>query len=546
LTGLGFVIVAIQLLILYQLSRHTTVVDVSSDLKAAPLLDSVQQKQQSHFMKNGIHEKHPIRESRPAETRKPDGTFNGIHVYYTKDATEDSTVSCVGENYQDNAYMYRSCHFTHFCFDTESKDYVLFQSPQEEEWTRLAGSDSFIGTSTTMANMTVALGGLNPKWTQQVFRKLEWFPTVLSASALSEGYYELPSHYVWVPFHSFAGFNAGHIICTCITSSLWCPDVSCTTLVTFFAVVSPFSHSQNSFHFVGDDFLPIYTLLEMFGMLEEAGMEPLLTRFVMKDGPLWATCDWNDRNKEKCAHLFRKFLPAFGVDPDAFSTTEDFVFKPKTDGKSKYVCAKHGAAGLAMLTDHGVKAHGWEPTDYESTHNMGRGPVLYAFRNFMLQNLQISTQPLNSREAPYKVVFSKFSTQSGKRRAGFEKQLEAVENEFSSDMINATGEVMQTLSLKDQAQMASQAAVWVTSCGGGAVTATFLPRGATAIIYYDPKGSIVRNKPTHNPARLDWDLLNHMSYVRVHWLPTTGMDTPEGLKVLTELIRSELHMIEHQ
>lgn len=300
-------------------------------------------------------------------------------------------------------------------------------------------------------------------------------------------------------------------------------------------------------HSVGDDFLPIYTLLEMFGMLTEAGLQPLLTRYVLKDDPLWATCDLRDANKEKCAHLFQKFLPAMGVDPESFSTTEDFSFKPNDKkARSKYVCAKHGAAGLAMLTDHGIKAHGWEPNDYTITHNMGRGPVLYAFRNFMLQNLQIPTQPLRSQLAPHNIVFSKFSSQSGKRRTGFNKQLEAVQNEFSLDQVNATGQVMQTLSLKDQAKLASEAAVWVTSCGGGAVTATFLPRGATVIIYYDATGAVVRNRHVNTPARLDWDLFNHMSYLRVHWLPTEDMNSPESIKVLTEMIRSELHVIEHQ
>ena len=299
-------------------------------------------------------------------------------------------------------------------------------------------------------------------------------------------------------------------------------------------------------HLIGDDFLPIYTLLSMFGLLEESNLQPLLTRFVLKDEPLWATCDVRDNNKEKCSRLFQKFLPAMGIDPTSFSTNEDFVFQQRGKQTSKYVCARHGAAGLAMLTDHGIKAHGWEPTDYKSTHNMGRGPVLYAFRNFMLQNMQIPIQPLSAQQPPYNVVFSKYSSESARRRSGFKEQLLAVQKEFSSSEINATGEVMQSLSLSEQVEMASKAAVWVTSCGGGAVTATWLPRGATVIIYYDSEGSIVRNRRTHSPARLDWDLFNHMSYLRVHWLPTKDMDSPEKLNVLTQLIRSELHIIKHQ
>lgn len=164
----------------------------------------------------------------------------------------------------------------------------------------------------------------------------------------------------------------------------------------------------------------------------------------------------------------------------------------------------------------------------------------------MLQNLNIPIQPLYYQQAPYNVVFSKFSSQSGKRRAGFQSQQKAVEAQFSSDEIIVTGQEMKTLSLVDQVKLASEAAVWVTSCGGGAVTATFLPRGASVIIYYDPQGSIVRNRHTNTPARLDWDLFNHMSHLRVHWLPSTDMNSQASLEVLVELIRSELRVIRAQ
>jgi hypothetical protein len=207
--------VAIQLLILFQLSRHTTVVDVS-----AGAVHHLRQPRESTFKSNttrGKTQQQQVAKRRQSQhdKRTPDGTFNGLPIYFTTDGSIDSTASCVGENYQDNAYMYRSCFFTHFCFDTVKKDYVLFQSPQEQEWQQYVSKDVDIGTSITMSNITVALGGLNPKWMERAFRKLEWFPEViLDSSALKEeGYYQLPSDFVWVPFHSFAGFNAGHIIC---------------------------------------------------------------------------------------------------------------------------------------------------------------------------------------------------------------------------------------------------------------------------------------------------------------------------------------------
>lgn len=138
--------------------------------------------------------------------RIPDGTFNGINIYY-KEETTDSTVSCVGENYQTDAWMFRSCQFRHLCFDIEEQEFVLFQSPEERQWMQHPRDDTLIGSSSHM-NVTLALGGLNPKWTKQAWPKLEWFPKVIP-HILTEGYYELSPHISWVPFHSFAGFNAG-------------------------------------------------------------------------------------------------------------------------------------------------------------------------------------------------------------------------------------------------------------------------------------------------------------------------------------------------
>ena len=54
--------------------------------------------------------------------------------------------------------------------------------------------------------------------------------------------------------------------------------------------------------------------------------------------------------------------------------------------------------------------------------------------------------------------------------------------------------------------------------GGGAVTAMFASRGASVFVYYSETDGQRDNRHTNEPARLDWDLLNAMSYLRVHWL----------------------------
>lgn len=508
LSFFGIVIVSLQLVVVYQLSKHATIVDQTSSINLlnygrSDCRQSVENTAKNTTVRNDMT--HAANNKNIPLSLPADGSFNGIPLFFKHDKTSYSSVACVGENYQPDSFLYRSCHFRHFCLDVEQQDFVIIQTPQERAWlTRHVHRNNSLIGSAIDTNVSLTLGGLNPKWGERDFAKLKWFPRVLEEPL--EGYYALPEDYVWVPYHSMAGFNAGHLV--------W------------------------------DDFLPIYTLLTMFGLLDggDFHLQPLLTRVVLKTSPLWATCDFNDDMKQRCTKIMPKFLPLMGVNTSTFSTTVDFIFTTTTSSKpkSKYVCARHGAAGIGTLTDHARKAHGWEPRDYQTTHNIGRGASLYKFRNFMLRNLGIDTSPLSSKARPFHIVFSVSSSESGARNLSFQRQIQAVENGFSRNETHVHAHVLKTLSLEDQVSLASKAAIYVTSAGGGAVTATFLPRGATLIIYYQGDGSRVKNIRTYQPARLDWDLFNHLSYIRVHWLPAKKMDSPDSLEIFTQLIRNEL------
>ena len=75
------------------------------------------------------------------------------------------------------------------------------------------------------------------------------------------------------------------------------------------------------------------------------------------------------------------------------------------------------------------------------------------------------------------------------------------------------------------------------------MTATFLPKGATLILYYDDDGGFDFAHDlnfTGDPAILDWDLFNNMAHLRVHWLPLGTMNTKAGYVTLAYLIRHEL------
>jgi len=455
----------------------------------------------------------------------PDGTFNGVPVWLRRKANFRSKVHCVGENYRDDAWRYRSCRFQYLCFNTTSKNYQIYQSHNERLLSVYLAQRKHMHSSTTMlrfgANNTnaVSIGGINQKWNEDGIERLKWFPRVVHVPNYTDEipFYELPPDTVMIPFHSFNGANPGHLV--------W------------------------------DDFLPIYTLLQMF-QLEDR--ELLLLRYVLQDGErgLWASCDLRPEKTEECRAIMSKFMPLMvggGGESSSnsnnnrarakFTSTQDFEFQTSSGQPpvSDLVCSKSAAAGIGALTDHGaIKSHGWEVDDYKLTHNHGRGGALYYFRNFMVSNLGLATETKLS--TPHRIVFSQKSSDIFIRSLDFAREIKLTKESFPLEQVE--NYTFSKLSIQEQVEIASQTSIYVSLCGGGAVTAMFLPRGSSVILYYGEDSGTSNNKLTGTPALLDWDLFNSMSHLRVHWLPRNSMGKGVDEKALILLIQQELSIMQ--
>lgn len=487
--------------------------------------------QQTSRKRRRDEQKHNQQQQRQKKTdyfkqmKDADGLFNGYPIKLKTEKGVHTLPHCVGENYQEGiAWQHRSCRFgNYFCFDTTTQDYVVFQSPEEERlYTHLEArpfvdvSQSYMKRSHDHSN-TVSLGGINLKWTDKPegIPRLEWFPEIRTLPPDKElTYYELPKDVVMIPFHSLNGKNPGHLV--------W------------------------------DDFLPIYTLLTMFQLEEKSNL--LMMRYVLKDRGLWASCDFTDENREACKHMHRKFLPLMmGLKPiHDMTTNKDFDFQifgkkggeadkkaPGAKPKSSLICANEGLAGMGALTDHGTsKMHGWEEDDYKITHNHGRGGQLYAFRNYMVSNLGLPIE--YEQTAPFRIVFSEKSSDMPSRYIDFSTHIDILRRTFNPALVSVESYVMKDLSLSEQVEIAGQTSIFITGCGGGAVSAMFLPKGSSVFLYYLEDGGLKYGRQNNKPARLDWDLFNNLGYLKVHWLPKTTMLTEVDLRALVILVQHEL------
>lgn len=502
----------------------------------------------------------------------PDGMFNGYPIYYQSTTTTQtmmlSQIHCIGETngepyhwkrkkeYLDMNWATRSCQFHFLCVDLDTHEFVLrLPMPNNEHHQQHHHPDHTIfpphweTQQTLFTNQSsqghpfgVSIGGLNTKWTHSAFPRLKWFPRIDYVSDVVSdkdkdghnhtfNFYALPANVTLIPFHSLAAFNPGHLV--------W------------------------------DDFLPMFTLMQIFLGTKQVEndndnndtADPLFIRYQLPgDEGLWAGCDWRPNKQQECDTMLRKFGPMMVRNKHAIPITTQHNWNItffRNNGnhqkrESNLVCAKQGLAGLGALTDHGVnKGHGWEARDYETSYNQGRGGQLWRFRNFLLSHLNVpgatTTEPPSG--PPYRIVFSERSSSLGHRSLSFGPYVKALKEAAADDLddIEILQVQMKMHSLTEQAEMVSRAAVYVTGCGGGAVTATFLPRGASLVVFYSQFGGVQNNKHSGLPARLDWDYFNNMAYARVHWitqlLPSKRETHDEEIRLFVELVRHELEII---
>ncbi|KAG7343206.1 DUF563 domain containing protein [Nitzschia inconspicua] len=455
--------------------------------------------------------------------RNPDAFFNNVPVFLQTDNNFHSNIHCVGSTpFEETSWIHRSCHYTHLCLDPTSHEFFVVQSSSSQQLQQQRPKGVMLSTDllerndradvihpVNITSPAVALGGINPRWNgtnfNQGVHKVRWAPKI--RHDLPSSYYLLDDNVVLLPFHSFAGHNVGHL--------LW------------------------------DDFLPIFTLLQIFGFMDEKSMAYQI--LLLRDDTLpvlYASCEIRRNKHAGCHDNFVKFLPVMGVDPKTFSTLTELQLD---DGRGHSlvqpnvpICAKHAAAGIGLLTDHGWSDHGWEPAPTDTVHNLGRGPQLFQFRNFMLQNMGLDIQPA-LQQSQFHILLNAHSSRDRERDKTMQEQLQALTAAFPTAKVSLVE--LKKYSLLDQLELVSQRTnIFISTCGGGSMSAFFLPRGAALILYYaDQSGfNFERFALTGGPAILDWDLFNNAGYLRVHWLPISGMNSPEGLDTLVSLVKQEM------
>ena len=421
------------------------------------------------------------------QARQSAGTFNGMNLTLVKHS-HASWSHCIGNNFQDEAHALASCEFHHLCLDLERHPRKISLVASHEQSQLMKMIDKSVSVSTSMMS-PVTLG--------QTIRFHEgsgWLPAI--SMAAYDSYYSLSGDIVWLPFYADQ------------------PNI------------------HNPGHLLWDYFLPFFNLLAVFGLEDHQVFVSNID-----DG-----CSQGEESP--CWKIVTKFLPLLGVPPQTFRSTKDSELKLEASQESNIVCAKKSVAGIGMLTDHGWNRHGQRIEDYRDSHNVGRGPLFFAFRNYMIQKMGIIEQ--GEWRPPRKIVFSILSSKNPARRLSFEKQIASLRSAFSDKEVAVEGHILSKMSLQEQVQLLTETTVFVSVVGGSACIGTFLPRGSSVVLFFNDIGDEFVDHATRKdfPQMIDWDFWNNASYLRVHWLPMSGIAAAEGKaspQALNELIRSEMN-----
>ncbi|KAG7360432.1 DUF563 domain containing protein [Nitzschia inconspicua] len=413
--------------------------------------------------------------------KKSGMSFFGFDVYPDSARSLSSDVHCIGENWQWDSQNYRSCRHELLCFNASSQGFV---APEGDEAAHnllrphdLLSTDTF-GKS-VMRGENVRLGNGQP-----------WLPTRTLSN--DDNVYMLPNDVVLIPIKA--------------------------NLVNM----------NNPGHLLWDIWLPIFNLIQLYG--NEYGKILLGLDHEGSQCP-----EMGEDSSGLClGNLGLKYLPLVGA--TVFSTHTASASVSSNNAaipENCVVCASTGLAGIGMLTDHGFKTHGQQLDDYKVVWNDGRGPLFWDFRGFVLNNVGISPHV----PPPFKVTFSIHSSNNPSRRRDFFKQIKMVKSVIPSASV-ATVELA-TMTMPEQLKEVLETKVFVSVIGGSTSTAMFLQRNACLILFYNDMDDFASGTQAM-PTMMDFDFWNNASYLQVHWLPISTMDSDKDLGLLASMIQEQL------
>ena len=401
-----------------------------------------------------------------------------------------SHVMCAGESFSSDSTISarsRSCQFHNLCYHTDMNEYVLFPSPEElklQELLHNLTNREFVTISSmaldthtkpsasTTVNKRISLGTIHD--TIEPTASSLWFPNVIAdidrqKEMLSEGYYQLPDDIVAFP--------------------IVLPSVAVST--------------NRMEVLIWLDFFAIHTVLSIFG-LEESKQPIFIIHNENKeiDKSLLSSPLWSIFGNGTSQHIgqFKHPTQMKVVHPDRHSTS-----------KSNVVCSKHSVAGLGMIAT--VR----QGSKLLLTHAMGRGAIIYTFRNYILSNLGIPPSPQADTSKIQITITGVPDSEFDRLEQSIRMTRSQPPTETALVELDIRRLDWDDHSFLDSLVVTATSRIHITyrPVLHLLATATCLPRGATLIVLDTVSHA---NDEDIRVDRIEQDYLEMAGYFHVHWL----------------------------
>ena len=347
-------------------------------------------------------------------------------------------------------YIGRTCLFQNLYFSHEHLQFYYYTSPLER---KVKGDQGLVEEISVAGGMVLGSGNESLKWYR---RKMRFSP---------------------VPVDNLPRNESSR-------------DVVVVTNDADFVLYKP-SYSFNLGHFVFDDVLSIFTMLEFFGKSERQ----FVPFFLQEPNDPYFRCHPAFRWKA-CLKSWSRFMPSLlGV--------ENLIMTKWWLGESMY----NKTAGLVRIPSLIVGQGKIANFACEGECGLHRAPTIRRFRSWLIKHILAGTSdeklPLLKKG---KILVSLPVGNSHKGIEWFERIIPSLNSTFGEAAITVVD--LATIPMIEQAKLVASSNVFLTNMGGGSAVSLFLNEGATAIIFD-------RYPEEH---RYDSLLYDTNGYFRVHWI----------------------------
>ena len=264
-------------------------------------------------------------------------------------------------------------------------------------------------------------------------------------------------------------------------------------------------NGKNFGHAIGDNVLPFYRLLKLFGVYSDT-VDFLPLRYDCDES---GTCSKDGRAPAALTKVMDPFLLSSGQSQNEKSVVDNGEFhkyfekmlaseNTAPSDSSSVLCFENVLSGRYLLSDHGEdeNAHGRFPEQGTNSHFIGKGDILTDFRRDYMRRIGINENADMLHHCQECDTPSHYSHVSGSDVIILTRPENTLDGGWNSapllEMMQKEGCLgparkvrvldVRKLSMKAQVQAAATAKVMISMVGGASLLSWFLPPGATTIL----------------------------------------------------------------